>query len=228
MSATPQSAVPARSTNPVHSSQSNAPGAQPMPYVLSIGTGAARAPGFPIYARLAAMVARYERRIGFFWAASEPPRYQRLRAALRAAWSAPFPARRTRLMGSSLRQEMARDRDFHDRMLDALGYRTCPGPCALCDERAEIQLEDFYERQIRAGAKKQAHRSAAKDARLRSLATDGVSPAATEPAMAAPMDGRNAGEPACDCNGEGKCGYCAEEAVCRAEFYGDPRKECKP
>jgi hypothetical protein len=31
-------------------------------------------------------------------------------------------------------------------------------------------------------------------------------------------------EYACDCNGEGKCGYCAEQAVCRAEFYGQEER----
>jgi hypothetical protein len=33
-------------------------------------------------------------------------------------------------------------------------------------------------------------------------------------------------EHACCCNGAGKCGYCAEEAVCRAEAIGDAREEC--
>jgi hypothetical protein len=32
-------------------------------------------------------------------------------------------------------------------------------------------------------------------------------------------------EYACCCNGEGRCGYCHEEAVCRAEFRGDAREE---
>jgi hypothetical protein len=79
----------------------------------------------------------------------------------------------------------------------------------------------IFERILRCASDALALAGTATDARLRSHATDGLPPAATT-AQAAPTDGRNAG---CSCNGEGKCGYCAEEAVCRAEFYGDAREE---
>jgi hypothetical protein len=127
---------------------SNAPGAQAVAGVQVTATVVSRAPGFPIYCRLAAIVARYERRGFPLFSFDRPPlRYRRLRVALTAAWSAPWPARHTRLMGSSLRQELAADRRYHDRILEALGYHYCPGACALCDERAQINADDFYERE---------------------------------------------------------------------------------
>jgi hypothetical protein len=103
-----------------HNVHRHSPGAQPTLDVLSIGVGALRAPGFSLDARLAAMVARLERR-PFFWWNGPSPRYQRLRAAQLAALHA-LPMIRVRRMGSSLRMEFERDHEYHDRMLEALGY----------------------------------------------------------------------------------------------------------
>lgn len=41
--------------------------------------------------------------------------------------------------------------------------------------------------------------------------------------MAAPRTARP--EPACECNGDGECGYCAEQAVCRAEALGESLRD---
>jgi hypothetical protein len=58
--------------------------------------------------------------------------------------------------------------------------------------------------------------AAATDVRLRSQATDGNPPEATM-AQAAPGMGHSGSEYACCCNGEGKCGYCAEQAACSVD-----------
>jgi hypothetical protein len=42
--------------------------------------------------------------------------------------------------------------------------------------------------------------------------------------MAAGTDARTPEPCACCCGGEGKCGYCHEAAICRAEFYGQEER----
>lgn len=84
------------------------------------------------------------------------------------------------------------------------------GALPKAERVAACVIEDWNERQ----------EAAAKDVGASLAATDG-SPAAT---TARPHK-EVRGEWACECNGEGKCGFCHEEAVCRAEALGDVRQE---
>jgi hypothetical protein len=84
----------------------------------------------PLYARLTAIVIRYESRPWVWWRPEQTPGHRRLLARYHEAMRA-FPDKRTRRLGSSLRRLIEADHSRHDWV--AAPGRACDAPdCPLC------------------------------------------------------------------------------------------------
>lgn len=211
-----------------HSSLLNPPRAQAVVGASTTGPAKLRAPGHsvPLYVRLLAIRSRLDQRPGFWFQREPSARYLRISAAFSESLGLPCPNPRTRV-SSSVRLMSNSSSTWHamnERVTDAQARtfaaydRDDSGRTVwYVADPSLLTREDEDESPYEAGEFDW----------MRDLAADLLDARQT---VARLMDEQAAPrkalpESACECNGDGECGYCAEEAQCRAEALGESLRD---